>query len=226
MAPGGYAPPAWSVQAYPGIIGGTLWDAAEQRRHIEAHSGFRYARKHNLPLWIGECGAVFNIPPQMAPDRVRAMDDQLGLFNEYGLHWSVWAYKDVGAMGMVRVKPDSEYLKTLAPFLEKKARIQVDSWMSWVPDNPARRKVRELAEIIVTEADEPDLDAGSAASFLDQMVLSGYAAHVLQPSFARLFRDMSEEKIDQVLRSWKFPACQVNTAYAEVIRARAGQGAG
>ena len=60
-----------------------------------------------MPHWVGEFGAVYNGPAREIPDRLRALDDQIDVMEEFGAHWTIWTYKDVGVMGLVTLDPES-----------------------------------------------------------------------------------------------------------------------
>jgi len=49
------------------------------------------------------------------------LKDQLEIYKERKISWSIWLYKDIGFQGMVYVSPDTPYIKRLKPFLQKKA---------------------------------------------------------------------------------------------------------
>jgi endoglucanase len=70
-------------------------------------------------LWVGEFGSAYNGPPDEVPDRLRAMDDQIGIFERHGAHWTTWTYKDVGVMGLAVLDPESEYLQRVGGFIRK-----------------------------------------------------------------------------------------------------------
>jgi len=99
-------------------------------------------KKHNVPIWVGEFGSVYNGVATEIPDRLRALDDQLDVFEEAGAHWTTWTYKDVGVMGWVALDPECEYLQRIARIERAKLILDTDFWMQWLPAPTIRGMVQ------------------------------------------------------------------------------------
>jgi len=210
---GGFGP-----GAYPGMIGGEKWDREKQRRVFLEHSGTRFAQKYNVPLWVGEFGAAYNGPAEEIPDRLRALDDQLSIFNEYGAHWTMWTYKDLYVMGWVQPKPDSAYVRRIRPILEAKQAMSTDFWMKWIPPTPVKNKVFELAQMVEAILEDESIDSKANRTYLSQQALSGYVAGLMQPTYARLFEELSEAELDGILKSFAFEQCAPHQGLIEVVK--------
>lgn len=52
-----------------------------------------WAKNNNVPLYVGELGALSSAPNLSRYNLVR---DQIKVMNEAGLSWSLWAYRDLG----------------------------------------------------------------------------------------------------------------------------------
>ncbi|HWG84282.1 MAG TPA: cellulase family glycosylhydrolase, partial [Deinococcales bacterium] len=89
-----YTPAGFGPGAYPGEFAGVHWDREHQRRWWSERQGVRFAAQHRVPLWAGEFGSVYNGPAAEVPDRLRALDDQIAVFEETGTHWTTWTLKD------------------------------------------------------------------------------------------------------------------------------------
>ena len=178
----------------------------------------RFTQKHNVPLWVSEFGAVYNGPEHEIPDRLRALDDQLAIFNQYGAHWTMWTYKDIDVMGWVQVAPDAPYVGTISDILDAKSDLSTDFWMSWVPATAAKTKVFELAAMIEKALGDGTIDSEGNRTFLAQATLSGYTAGLMQPFYARCFEGLSQAELDQVLESFALKQCRPHAALIEVIR--------
>jgi hypothetical protein len=152
--------------SYPGTMLGTYWDRDIQVARVDEAEGTIFSRRHNVPLWVGEFGSIYNGPPNENPDRMRAMADQIDIFNERGIHWTTWVYKDVGVMGWVHLDPASEYMQRLKPVHEAKRQLAVDFWMQWLPSTPAKDLVRELARLAENAIDDPSVDPAAAERYL------------------------------------------------------------
>lgn len=210
---GGFGP-----GAYPGVIRGDKWDRDKQLEVFLAHEGTRFTQKHNVPLWVGEFGSVFNGPAKEEGDRLRALDDQLGVFESYGAHWTTWTYKDVGVMGWTVLDPESDYMQLVKRELKAKELLDTDQWMSWLPDTPAKDMVRKLADYSLATAEDRQHDPAATYNYLKQAALCGYVGTMMQPVYAGLFKGMSEERLDKVMDSFAFKNCRVNKGLVEVLK--------
>jgi endoglucanase len=203
---------------YPGTINGGRWDREKQERDFLGASGTRFARTHDVPLWVSEFGAAYNGPANEIPDRLRALDDQLAVFDEHGVHWSMWTYKDIHVMGWMQLSPDAPYLKAIARVLEAKRALSTDFWMGWIPATAAKGKVFELAAMLEEAMGDATIEADANRTFLAQATLSGYAAGLMQPLYARCFEGLDRTQIDRVLESFALGRCRPHAALIEVIR--------
>jgi len=212
-----YTDAGFGPGSYPGKIAGQHWDEEKQEREFAEQEGTIFSRKHEVPLWIGEFGSVFNGAPSEIPDRLRALDDQLSVFARFGAHWTTWTYKDVGVMGWVTVDPDSEYMERIAPILKAKQELFTDFWMKWLPATKAKQMVADLAGHLHGFVDGRDQERQDVERFLIQTALSGYAGNLLQPGMACIFKDISEQRIDAILSAFAFDKCVRNEGLLSVI---------
>lgn len=203
---------------YPGVIRGQQWDIETQRKVFAGHEGTLFTRRHNVPLWVGEFGAAYNGPTAEIPDRLRAMDDQLTVYNENRIHWTTWTYKDAYVMGWVQLDPASAYLEAIRPVLQAKVDLSVDFWMGWLPPTAVKQKSIELARMVEQYIDDPSIDPESNQRYLGQHLLSGYVAALMQPAYAHCFAGMSEEKIDEVLASFELHNCRPHEGLVALLK--------
>jgi hypothetical protein len=109
---------------------------------------------HKVVAWNGEFGPVYEDPRVVGREvaegvnaqRYGLLGEQLGIYERYGFSWSIWLYKDIGLQGMVRVDPESRYLRTIEPFLEKKSVAQRDAWGNY----PSKRVEDVLKPFVVS----------------------------------------------------------------------------
>ena len=104
-----------------------IWKKQEQS-FLDAE-GTRFTQQHKVPLWVGEFGSAYNGPSDENGDRLRALDDQIGIFELNDAHWTTWNYKDVGVMGMLTLDPASAYMDRIRDLLRKKVALGTDDWM-------------------------------------------------------------------------------------------------
>ena len=115
-----------SATEYPGVTRGEYVDRSVVERDFLRRT--EYSRRTGTPIWVGETGPMY---PQDRPEqswRYRLLADQLEIYREHGAGWALWTYKDVGLQGLMCVSPESDYLRRIAPSLEQKTRLGLDSW--------------------------------------------------------------------------------------------------
>ncbi|MDR3171624.1 MAG: glycoside hydrolase family 5 protein [Treponema sp.] len=196
------------------------WDKKTQGELFGATPGAVFARKHGVPLWVGEFGSQYNTGKEDLPYRVAAMDDQLTVFNEWGAHWTTWTYKDMGVMGWVTLNPESDYARLVAPIQKKKTELGAENFVGWNSVSVGKQKNRELAETIAGIAEIPGIESSAYATGLSIFTLTGYAAACLQPAYCSLFKGMTKGDLDQVLSSFALKNCVINEPFRAVLEKR------
>ncbi len=166
---------------------------------------------------MGEFGSAYNGPPDENGDRLRALDDQIGIFEQNGAHWTTWNYKDVGVMGMLTLDPASPYMERIGDLLRKKAALGTDDWMSWLPGTPIKDATAQLAEQIRQAVGDPDLDSRLNTRCVKQTLLCFYTGRLMQPLYASLFKGLSENELDQMLSSFSAKQCVPNRGLVQVL---------
>ena len=204
--------------SYPGIEDNVLLNMDSQEKEFMNHEGTRFTEKYHVPLWVGEFGAVYNGPSGEIADRLRALDDQITAFENHGAHWTTWTYKDVGVMGWVQLDPESDYMQIVRRELEAKRLLDTDQWMSWLPDTAAKDIIRSLSRYIAETVGDDKIETEALYANLKQNALCGYAATLMQPSYAALFRGMSESRIDEVMQSFALKNCVVNRGLVDMLK--------
>jgi endoglucanase len=193
-----YASPTYNPRQTPITEEQRKENVQRQREIFLAHEGTRYMQRYNVPLWVGEFGANGDC----------GLEDQLSVFEEYGVHWTIWTYKDVGAMGFVNVNPSSKYMQTLAPILKAKRELGVDNWLSpGLPGTLVGGTLCQLADFIEKAIGDAEINSAANQRYLAQTALGMYAASLMQPAYAKLFKKLSETDLDQVLQSFAFQNC-------------------
>ncbi len=179
-----------------------------QRELFLAHEGTRFTQRYQVPLWVGEFGGMGD----------SALDDQLQAFEEFGAHWTIWTYKGIGMAGFVGVDPNSEYMQVLDPMHKAKEALGVETfWFPGMPETTAGGMMRELAHLVEQEIGDPDIDPAANLRYLRQAALDGYVAKLMQPSYAKRFKGMSESDLDRVLRSFALQNCRVRQEIMDVL---------
>jgi len=210
---------------YPGAIhsrtaatnGSEAWDMARQERFFLDAEGTRFTEEHNVPLWVGEFGSVYNGPAEEIPDRLRALDDQIGIFERNEAHWTTWNYKDVGVMGMLTLDPASPYMERIGDLLRKKRALGTDEWMSWLPATPVKDAAAQLAGEILQGVGDAQIDPRLNARCVSQALLCFYTGTLMQPLYAGLFKGLSESELDRILSSFSARQCLPNQGLIDVL---------
>jgi hypothetical protein len=193
------------------------WDRAKQTAVFAESPGTRFAEKYDVPLLAGEFGSQYNNAPEDIPYRIAAMDDQLGVYNDWGAQWTTWTFKDMGVMGWVTINPESEYAQMVAPIQKKKSALGAENFVGWGLNPPGKQMNKQLAQTIADVIGEPLINPVSNASCLSVFTLTGSAAACLQPRYARLFKGMTRGDIDRVMDSFAFKNCVVNKPFRDIL---------
>ena len=220
-----YTVPGFGPGQYPGVIhprnalgsGSEPWDLKKQEQLFLNAEGTRFTQQNNVPLWVGEFGSVFNGPADEAGDRLRALDDQLSIFEANGAHWTTWNYKDIGVMGMLTLNPESPYMVRIKDLLQKKRALGTDDWMRWLPPTPVKQSTAQLAEQIRQVVDDPKINPVLNAKSMSQTLLCFYAGTLMQPIYADLFKGLSETELDNILSSFSAKQCIPNEGLVHVL---------
>lgn len=212
--PGTIQTPAWS----PRGDGPEAWDPARQEEAFAQHAGTVFTERHEVPLWVGEFGSVYNGPAEEVPDRLRAMDDQIGVFERHGAHWTTWTYKDVGVMGLVTLDPSSEYLQRVGDFIRRKVELGTDHWMQWMPSTAVKEAVGQLAEQVHATVGDASLDRRFTRACLAQAALCFFTGALMQRTYAGLFKGLPENEIDRVLASFSLAQCRVYGPLEDILK--------
>ncbi len=214
-----YTVPGFGPGPYPGAapVDSEFWDEARQERSFLDAEGTGFTQRHNVPLWVGEFGSVFNGPAAETPDRLRALDDQIGIFERNEAHWTTWNYKDVGVMGMLTLNPASPYMDRIKELLRKKRALGTDDWMKWLPPTPLKDATAQLADQILHAVSDPQLDPRLNVRCFSQTVLCFYTGTLMQPLYASLFKGLSETELDHILSSFSARQCVPNEGLNKVL---------
>jgi hypothetical protein len=174
-----------------------------------------FMHKHQTPIWNGEFGPVYAIQGLDADyevvneARYNVLAQQLRIYDKYKIHWSIWLYKDIGVQGMVHVSPQSKWLRTIAPFQERKRALQLDAWGRY-PSEQVEAVIYPLVEWIDSVA--PTSTAQYPTPWaterqVTRMVNQIWLSRCLQEEFAELFREMGFEELEECARSFAFEEC-------------------
>ena len=185
--------------------------------------------QHGTPIWNGEFGPVYADPRVDADadtinqERYNLLGEQLRIYDKYGIHWSIWLYKDIGLQGMLHTSPDSRWNKTIQPFLDKKSKYWLDSW-GRRPSTELNALLKPLVEWIdrvsPTATTMYPHTAGTERHVL-RRVFTTFLAESLSDEFAEQFRGMDEKDLDALAHSFHFDECVQRSGLNQILKEHA-----
>jgi endoglucanase len=199
---------------YPGISRGVFVDREVLERTFLERT--KYMRDTGTPIWVGEFGPVYTGNAEKDAMRFRLLQDQLEIYRRHGASWAIWTYKDIGLQGVVHAKKESPWMTRVRPILEKKARLGVDAWGA--QDTGVRDILEPIERTFAKEFPNYKPFPFGVKRHIDQLVRHVLLAEPLVKEFAELFRNVSVEEIDTLMRSFRFENCARRDRLAEILR--------
>jgi hypothetical protein len=176
-----------------------------------------YMRETGTPIWVGEFGPVYTGVPELDEARLEVLDAQLSLYERHGAGWSLWTYKDVGLQGLVHAAPASAYMQRFGAFIERKARLGIDSWGS--TDRELPELMEPLHAFIAAEFGDWEPYPWDVRSSTDDLVRHILFAQAMLPSYAELFRGASDADLEAFADSFAFASCVRRERLCELVAA-------
>ncbi|KAH8113086.1 glycoside hydrolase [Phellopilus nigrolimitatus] len=223
-----YAIHDYSVYGFPSAPESYTRTPEQQRRMRRSYEKKReWMDARSLCVWNGEWGPVYarkeyegDKMDEINDHRYMVLKDQLEIYQQDQLSWSIWLYKDIGFQGMVYVPRDTPYMRLLSGFLAKKHRLAIDSWGA---DDTAVRAVYEpLVDLIKANVSDKTHLEMYPYPVLARSLLLG---EIFVLEWAEHFRGKTEEELDELAQSFKFQNCvkreglnRVLTEHAEQLR--------
>ncbi len=198
--------------ALPGFIDGGPYPGVSRGQYIDRDAiektfldRTRYMRETGTPIWVGEFGPVYTGNAENDAVRRRLLKDQLEIYARHRASWAIWTYKDIGLQGVVYAAPDSKWMRRIRPILEKKARLGVDAWGS--RDSGIRHIMDPIVQTFEKEFPEYQPFPFGAHRHIDQLLRHILLTEPLIDEFAKLFRDVTDAEIDELMNSFRFANC-------------------
>lgn len=204
---------AADATAYPGVTRGEYVD----RDVLEADFLRRtaYMRATGTPIWIGEFGPTY---PDESAWRYRILADQLAIYAEHGASWSLWTYKDIGLQGLVHVAPQAPYLARIAPSLEQKRRLGLDSWGGSAAG--VAHLTAPIEELVAAEFPDYHPYPWGPGRHIAQLVRHVLLAEPATEAFARQFAGLGPDDVAELARDFSFERCVERTPLSDLLRDR------
>ncbi|MDT0300899.1 glycoside hydrolase family 5 protein [Streptomonospora wellingtoniae] len=206
---------------YPGVSRGTYVDREVLEETFRRRSAYMLER--GLHVWVGEFGPVYTGDPEADAMRYRVLRDQLEIYRRYGASWAVWLYKDIGLQGVACAAPDSAWMRRVEPMLRKKARLGADSWGG--TEEGITEVMGPIRELFAREFPDYAPFPFGAPRDIQELVRHILLSEPMVEEFAELFRGVTDEEIDTLMRSFLFENCRIRTPLAEVLAEHSGTAA-
>jgi hypothetical protein len=188
------------------------YDFAKLEEIYKSFSSFM--RRHRVPNWVGEFGSAF-WGPRYDRYGLKLVDDSISIFEKYKDHWTIWTYKDIGLMGLVYVRQDSEWMKRTQKIRLIKKKIGCDSWAQ---DSRFMLKLREFAiKGLKRELKDDKLQYNEFDVRLNKAIGGAFSEFIL-PLYAAQFKGMSDDEIDRMMKSFHFKNCIRRKGLEQVIK--------
>ena len=205
--------------ARDGMAFGGPYDGDASRLEATFLKRTRYQRETGTPIWVGEFGPVYTGVPELDEPRFALLEDQLDLYASCGAGWSLWTYKDVGLQGLVYASPSSLYMRQFGEFLEKKARLGVDSWGS--TDREQAEVMEPLHALIAREFPAWEPYPWDARSTTDDLVRHLLFAQAMVGEYAAYFGGLDDDALEALADSFSFGACVRRDRLCEIVASAA-----
>jgi len=205
--------------------------SSEQKQKLEAQfvRKAEFMTQHQIPIWNSEFGPVYANPDLDADHeainaaRYDFLDEQLRIYDKSQIHWTISLYKDIGLQGIVHLDPESEWMPTIAPFLEKKRALQLDAW--------GRHPSKQVEDVIGPLVAWIDRNAPTSADQyptpwaterqITRIVNQLWLSKCLSDEFAELFAGMSMEELEECAKNFRFERCLQREGLNKALEASA-----
>ena len=211
-----YACHDYSMMGFP--IGDPYLGTSAQKKKLRESFERKVAfmRKQKVPIWNGEFGPVYASATddvnfqQTNSQRFALLQEQLSIYQESDISWSIWLYKDIGYQGMVYVSPSSPYMQLIAPFLEKKKALDLDFWgcsdskVAHIYE-PFLAALKEMVPKHLRDKKYPNV--WTFERQVERRVRECLLSEYMGWEMAELFSGKTEEELDELAGSFKFENC-------------------
>jgi hypothetical protein len=214
-----YACHDYAMFGFP-IPGQPLYSGSEEhkaklKRQFERKVLFM--REKNVPIWNGEFGPVYANdktdpePEKVNNSRLEMLKEQLDIYHQDKVSWSIWLYKDIGYQGMVYLNPETPYMKLIAPFVAKKQKLALDFWgvvdKEGVKDvyEPFIAGLKNMVPEHIQNKKYPHI--WTFDRHVERVVRETLMSEYLGWEFAELFEGKTKEELEALAESFSFENC-------------------
>ncbi|PPQ70876.1 GH5 [Gymnopilus dilepis] len=221
----------YSVFGFPGADEYTGSDEQRRRLRRSYEKKRQWMDERGLCVWNGEWGPVYarkqyegELTDKINTVRYKVLQDQLEIYRQDRLSWSIWLYKDIGFQGMVYISPSTPYMTLFKSFLAKKHRLAVDAWGA---DDSAVKHVYQplldhiLAEIPPQYQNLYPAPVWTLAGRVGRLARNILVAEFLVKEWADHFKGKSEAELDEIAKSFSYENCLKREELNGILQANA-----
>jgi aryl-phospho-beta-D-glucosidase BglC (GH1 family) len=212
-----YATPGFiSGGDYPGNTRDKYYDKDTLERDFLKKSEFMMSR--HVPIWVGEFGPVYTGNPAKDEMRYKVLKDQLAYYNKYKVSWCIWLYKDMGLQAIMHQNENTPYMKLVSKFLVRKDALGADAWGS--TDKNIRQAIAPLEDFMKKEFPSFDPYPNGREREIALLVRHILISEALLPEYCNLFKDLSEEEVIELAKSFHFDNYVKRTRLEDILTGR------
>jgi len=152
------------------------------------------------PVWCGETGALYNHGNRT--QHVSMLRNVLEIYEQYGISWSIWTYKDACSMGTVHPKENSEWMDF--------SRLTKQKWNFWEEFRLRDKYAEEIIKKYST--DVPELEKMK----IGFRILANHQL-VLKEAYGKIFQDIPFESFLSYLNSFNYNNCEIWEAIINLV---------
>ncbi|KZV89608.1 glycoside hydrolase family 5 protein [Exidia glandulosa HHB12029] len=188
--------------------------------------------ERGLAVWNGEFGPVYARAEvegsgyeEINERRLHVLRDQLQLYEEAKVGWSIWLYKDVGFQGMTFVDRSTPYMQLMQSLHAKKQRLVVDEWGADDSKPEIRAIYEPLEKLIEANVEEKYRTLYPMPHWTLRRRVARFARNTLVAEFlvqewADLFRGKTRQELDDIAASFKFENCVQRMQLNDILQSQ------
>ncbi|KAK7423540.1 hypothetical protein QQX98_000998 [Neonectria punicea] len=189
----------------------------------------QFMREKKVPIWNGEFGPVYQNEQKEGAEAVKTnakrfalLEEQLAIYRETGVSWSIWLYKDIGYQGMVYVDPESPYMRLIRGFVEKKQRLGLDFWGVVNKDgvkhlyDPFLQGLKEMVMEKYQNTKYPKI--WTFERQFERVVRECLLSEYVGWDMAELFRDKTEAELEELAASFALGNCKMRDGLNDILK--------
>ncbi|CAI6088562.1 unnamed protein product [Clonostachys chloroleuca] len=229
-----YACHDYSMMGFP--FGEQYEGTQEQKDKLRAsfERKVEFMRQKNVPIWNGEFGPVYqderkegDSARETNKKRFALLEEQLAIYRETGVHWSIWLYKDIGYQAMTYVDPESPYMKLIQPFVDKKKSLGLDFWGVENKDEvqpiygPFFESLKSMVDPKFHNARYPKI--WTFERHFERVIRECLLSEYVSRELAELFRGKTRDELEELASSFALDNCKMRDELNEILRRDAGK---